>query len=170
MTKSQAINFLKQHQPLPPDDYLSKDVSIIQTFDEVRNYFLGNPDKECIPYFLNCFGGDDGLGVYQLIEDVVLKYQASEVIPFLISALQSSNYFIRYWNTQIASLFPDPILLKPLAKILSEDSFDIKSAAIVAIEQVGSKKAKSILEVYREQEQDEELQSLAEEAISSLGG
>ncbi len=69
MNKVEALSFLKAHQPLPDDDLLKEEE--IQKYNEVREYFINNPDEDCIPLFLNLFGGKDGLGVYELVEDVI---------------------------------------------------------------------------------------------------
>lgn len=70
LTKNEAISFLEEHQSMPKDDELKE--SEIKKYEEVRKYFLDNPDEQCIPLFLNSFGGKDGFGVYQMVEEVLL--------------------------------------------------------------------------------------------------
>ena len=65
--RDEAIQFLKANQPLPNDDKLEKD---IEKFSEVKQFFVDNPDPECIPLFLNCFGDGGGFGLYQTIDDL----------------------------------------------------------------------------------------------------
>ena len=132
--RNDAISFLKQHQPMPDDNNLSKD--LINKYDDIRKFFLANPDKECIPLFLNSFSERDGFGVYQLIEDVINKFEKSKVLPYLLKALKSGYRSIRYWNTQIAASFPDEKLFEPLEKLLNENDVDIRFAAITSIAQL----------------------------------
>jgi len=72
MTTSEALSFLQAHQPMPDDDVLDAHPEILQKYEEVRKYFVENPDPRCIELFLNSFGGWNGFGVYQLVEDVFL--------------------------------------------------------------------------------------------------
>jgi hypothetical protein len=90
MEKEDALKFLELHQPMPPDEEI--DNELIEKYDDVRKYFLGNKDIRCIPLFLNSFGFIDGLGVYQLVEDVITMYEERDVVPSLIKSL-SSNYY-----------------------------------------------------------------------------
>lgn len=54
MTKDEALDFLRQHQPMPPDREFTDEV--IRNYEEVRRFFLKHPYSECIPLFLNSFG------------------------------------------------------------------------------------------------------------------
>lgn len=78
MNDIEALDFLKQHQLMLSDLEIEK--SIIDKYDEVRKYFLKNRNPECVQLFLNSFGEISGFGVYQLVEDVIRKYNADEVI------------------------------------------------------------------------------------------
>lgn len=131
MTKQKAIRFLKKYQPLPCDDSITE--KLINQYDTIREFFLQYPDKECIPYFLNSFGGENGLGVYQLIEDVLLKYSKKEVLPHLLISLERKEEGILYWNTQIASSFPDKKLIRPLVKLLKHSDRGIRFFAVIAL-------------------------------------
>ncbi|TEB06809.1 hypothetical protein Psch_00341 [Pelotomaculum schinkii] len=134
MDKKDAIDFLKKHQPMPDDKNLSKDV--ITKYNEIREYFLTNPDEDCIPLFLNSFGERDGFGVYQLIEGLIAKFKKNHVMPHLLKALESHYRSIRYWNASIASSFPSEELFEPLKKMLFENDVDIRYASITAIAQL----------------------------------
>lgn len=134
MTKSEAINFLKHNQPMPNDDELRKS-DIIKTYEKVRLYFIDNPNEECIPLFLNSFGGKDGLGVYQLVEEVIAMYDHDVVIPHIMEALNNPLDSIMYWSVQIASDFPDSRLFAQLSKLLLCEDADIKLATITTLAQ-----------------------------------
>lgn len=102
ITKLEAISFLKEHQPMPGDDELTE--YEIGKYEEVRNFFLNNVDAQCIPLFLNLFGGKDGLGVYQMVEDVILMYDKKEVLPHMLKAFNNPCKYVIYWCVQIASI------------------------------------------------------------------
>lgn len=91
ITRTEAFSFLKKHQPMPNDDKLKE--SEIKRYEEVREYFINNPDEKCIPLFLNSFGGKDGFGVYQMVEDVILMYDSKKVLPHLLKTFYSIHHF-----------------------------------------------------------------------------
>ena len=65
ITKTEAFSFLKEHKPMPCDDELKENE--IKKYEEVREYFISNPNEWCILLFLNSFGGKDEFGVYQMM-------------------------------------------------------------------------------------------------------
>ncbi|WP_433959675.1 HEAT repeat domain-containing protein [Cytobacillus horneckiae] len=79
------------------------------------------------------FGDGSGFGVYQHIEDVLLKYSSEQIVPDLIKGLNSKKYCIRYWSSQLASSFPDTKLIESLSKLLTDKEPDIRYAAIAAL-------------------------------------
>jgi hypothetical protein len=168
MTKQEAILFLTNNQPLSSDVELSNNISVIERYDKVRIFFIENPDEVCIPLFLNSFGGNNGLGVYQLIEDVIVKFSANIVVPHLYQSLQSKNYFVRYWSSQMVTLFPDLSLINPVSLLLKEQEYDIKSSAIFALKCIGGEIIATILEIYEGNETDEELKELAKQSITEV--
>jgi len=134
MTRNEALNFLKQHQPMPHDCDAEGD--LIEKYDEARKFFLAHPDEECIPLFLNSFGDWDGLGVYQMVEDVIVQYDKEAVLPHILTALKSRSDYIKYWCAQISSNFPDEALFAPLAELLKADNEDIMTAAATSLAQL----------------------------------
>ena len=42
MDREAALQFLREHQPMPPEDQVDDD--LIDRYDEVRKYFIANPD------------------------------------------------------------------------------------------------------------------------------
>lgn len=169
MTKQDAISFLSNYQPLPSDTELSQNISVLEYFDKTRIFFIENYDENCIPLFLHCFGDWDGLGVYQLVEDVLEQFDSTIVIPHLYKALQSESPFVRYWNAQISAIFPDLSLIIPLSLLLYDKEYDIKSAAIFALDQIGGVEISRILHNYILNESDIELQQLANDVIVRRG-
>lgn len=134
ITKTEAISFLQEHQPMPKDNELNN--VIINKYDEVRDFFINNPDNQCIPLFLNSFGGKDGLGVYQMVEFVISMYDKKEVLPHVLHTLHSPYDGVKYWTVQIAMNYPDETLFEPLCNLLSEEDDDIKAATITALAQL----------------------------------
>ena len=166
MTREEALNFLKIHQPMPDDRHLDK--NLIDQYDEARKCFLYAPAVECIPLFLNSFGIGNGLGVYQLIDDVLKKYNRDEVVPHLRTSLNSKHEGVRYWSAQIASNFPSAELIKPLKNLLRDNNRDIRYATITALEQIGGDIVKDFLETHLIAESDEEIKELVKDVLQEL--
>ena len=164
MNKEEAITFLKKHQPMPVDNQIAKEV--IEKYNDVRIYFFKNPDSECIPLLLNSFGEGDGYGIYQLVEDVLRNFNSEEVVPYLKEALSSQYRSVRYWCAQIAASFPSADFINPLAKVLSEQDFDMKYAAITALERITDDRVVSVLKEVYKRESDQELRALTKEIIN----
>lgn len=116
MNKEEAIEFLRRHQPMPPDSELTED--LITRYNEIREYCIAHPDPEYIPLFLNSFGEGDGCGVYVLVDRVMRQFSAEEVIPHLIEALHSEHPSVREWCADIAIDFKSPELIDPLRELL----------------------------------------------------
>lgn len=171
ITKTEAISFLQEHQPMPKDNELN-DV-IINKYDEVREFFINNPDNQCIPLFLNSFGGKDGLGVYQMVEFVISMYSKEEVLPHVINALHSPHNGVRYWGAQIASNYPDEMLFESLCDLLSEEDDDIIAATITALAQlalsnISVNMVMKVLEDVIKKITDEEIKEFAEEVLEDV--
>jgi hypothetical protein len=164
MDKVTALKFLNQYQPLPPDQELS--VEILDMYDNVREYFLANPDPVCIPLLLNSFGNGSGFGVYQLVEDVICQFSKEEVLPFLISALQSQHAGVKYWCAQIAGSFPNVKLIEPLRCLLQDSSSDIRTMSVYALGAVNNVESLRILNNHMEVEMNEDVVAALREVLS----
>ena len=171
ITKIKAFSFLREHQPMPSDEDVTEEE--IKKYEEVRTFFINNPDERCVPLFLNSFGGKDGLGVYQMVEDVIVMYNKKVVLTCIIHAVNSSYEGVRYWCIQIASNFPDESLLSPLANFLQSEDQDIKTAAITAIAQLALNHIRvyevlKILEKEIKQITDEDIKEFAIEVLVDI--
>lgn len=171
ITKSEAFSFLKEHQPMPSDDELTKQE--IEKYEEVRKFFLDNVDVQCVPLLLNSFGGKDGFGVYQMVEDVILMYSKEEVLPHILNAFDNSCKYVIYWCVQIALNFPDVDLFMPLIEILKYDDEDIKLASITALAQLALNNIRTndVIDVLKkeiEKISDEEVKKFAEEVLLDI--
>ncbi len=153
------LNFLRENQPMPSDDLLTEE--LIKTYDEARLFFHENPNKECIPLFLNSFGYIDGFGVYQLIEHVIAQYAMEDVLDDLKKSLSSEYPSVRYWSAHVASRFPSEKLLPSLSKLLQEDDIDIKTFGLIAIGQIKSPEINDIINEFLRNEIDQELIAMA---------
>jgi len=158
MEKSDALQFLNDNQPLPPDEEI--DQEIIYQYDKVREYFTENPDKECIPLFLNSFGKGSGFGVYQIVEDIFSNFSKDEVVPHLIQALRNEQGDVQFWSAQIAANFPDPALIDPLYRLLQTEDPDLRWAAVMALEEIGGERVEQMLANAYDDEDDEELREM----------
>lgn len=171
ITKSEAFSFLKEHQPMPSDVVLKENE--IKRYEEVREFFLENMDEQCIPLFLNSFGGRDGFGIYQMVEDVIVMYDKAVVLPHILKAFNSSSEYIIYWCVQIASNFPDVDLFVPLAEFLKYEHEDIKLAVITALAQlalndINTKDVINVLKCEIERISDEEIKEFAIEVLEDI--
>lgn len=171
ITKLEALSFLKEHQPMPTDNELTE--YEIRKYEEVRKFFLNNVDVQCIPLLLNSFGGKDGLGVYQMMEDVILMYNKEEVLPHILEALNNSCEYVIYWCVQIASNFPDADLFIPLSKFIKHDDEDIKIASITALAQLALNDIRTydVIEVLKKEIEiisDGEIKEFAEEVLEDI--
>lgn len=168
MDKEKALSFLKENQPMPNDKNLNE--GLISMYDEVRRYFLANPDEECLPLFLNSFGEYDGMGVYQLVEDVILKFSHDKVVNCLLEALKSKFNGVKYWCAQICALFPDEKLINPLEKLLNDSNQDIRMSVITSLSQIQYEKVITILKNQLSVEEDDEVKDFLMDVIEDVEG
>lgn len=171
ITTIEALSFLEKHQPMPKDEDLKKEE--IEKYEEVRKFFLDNPDEKCIPLFLNSFGGKDGFGIYQMVEDVITKFNKKTVLPYALDALKNGSENVKYWCVQIVSNFPDDRLFHPLVELLELEDEDIKSAAITALAQLALNNlcVKEVIKVLEDEVDgimDEEIKGFAEEVLDDV--
>ena len=131
MNRTEALQILQRHQPLPPDSSLSEEM--LRAFDAARKYFVANPDPAAVPLLFNAIGDGSGFGVYQLIEDAICPLSPEIVVPHLIAALQSTRSSTRFWAAQVALHFPDPVLIPVLAPMLLSADTDCRMAAASAL-------------------------------------
>ena len=133
MIKSEALQFLSEHQPMPSDQDLTQE--LIDKYDSVRKFFIENPAKEAIPLFMQSYGDGDGWGVYQLVEDVFYECDVNDVVMSILNILEDTSISkgVRYWVTQLAAAFPDKKLINGLNISLSSGDEDIYEAAVIAL-------------------------------------
>lgn len=171
ITNLEAISFLKEHQPMPSDDMLTKQE--IEKYEEVRKFFLENMDVQSIPLLLNSFGGKDGFGVYQMVEDVIVKFDKEIVLPHILNAFNNKCEYVVYWSVQIAANFPHSDLFMPLVSFLKYDDEDIKMASITSLAQLALNdiRRNEIIDILKKEIEiidDEDVKEFAEEVLADV--
>lgn len=163
MTGDEATAFLRQHQPLPD---VSFDEKLHTDLRDTYQFLKANPpDRQVLPLLVNVFGDGSAGGIYQVFDDLLAKYDKEDVVRELTKALASKHRSVRYWNAQMSASFPDERLTQPLADLLREDDFDMRYAAITALEQIGSTAAKRALTEALHRETDQELRALLQDVL-----
>jgi hypothetical protein len=100
-----------------------------------------------------------------MVEYTVLQYQHNDVVQSLKKHLTSDYKSVRYWNCQIASLFPSEDLIAPLSNLL-DGNFDMKYFAVLALGQIQSLRSKKVLQEYFAKEGNQELKDLIWEFLN----
>jgi hypothetical protein len=165
MSRKRAVEFLRQHQPLPADHALEQEH--LDELDAVRCYLIKCPALEALELLLGVFGEGSGFGVYQLIEDAVAAYEPADVVPALCRSLESGPRSARSWCAQIACghRYRDDRLVDPLGGNLTSGDEDVRYFVITALEFIGTPRAKATLRNWLPQERDEELQGRIREIL-----
>jgi len=134
MDKTDALAFLRAHQPLPADAQLTQ--GLIDAYDAARRLFVAAPDREALPLFLRSYGDGDGWGVYPLVEDVFHACDRADVVAALRQALEDPSLpeGSRYWVTQVAAAFADASLRNGLALSAGSQHRDIREATRLSLE------------------------------------
>nr|WP_244663443.1 MULTISPECIES: hypothetical protein [unclassified Xanthomonas] len=129
-----ALSFLRAHQPLPDDEQLTQD--LVDAYDAARRLFLSAPERAALSLFLRSFGNGDGWGVYPLVEDVFHACDRNAAVAAIREALDDPALpdGSRYWVTQLAAAFADPSLRAGLALSLRSEHPDTREAAQMALE------------------------------------
>jgi hypothetical protein len=73
-----AIEFLQQHQPMPPDIALTDE--LIDAYDVVLRILKNHICVDAVKPLLLSFGAGDGRGAYQRVEDVLDEYPVDVVV------------------------------------------------------------------------------------------
>lgn len=171
ITKIEALSFLKGHQPMPSDKELKKEE--LETYEKVRDFFMNNFDEQCIRLFLNSFGGKDGFGIYQMVEDVIMMYNKETVLPYILNAFNNPSDCVKYWCIQISFNFPDGRLFVPLIQLLQSEDEDIKLVTITALAQLALNgiSVKEVIKVMKDEidkTADEEMKQFITEVLSDI--
>ncbi len=178
MNNNQAIEFLKNHQPMPPtksttpedSDSLCPD-ELMMEYDSVRKYFMEHPDEKAIPLFLNSFSFGDGYGVYQLVEDYLWLFPKETVTPYLVEAVASQSDSVQYWAVLFSSSYINDsyVLRDKIVELLEHGTSEVKEACIVTLALLESSgDAISIFHNRLSNEQDIEIKQMLIDMICEL--
>ena len=170
MDMDSALSFLRENQPLPPDATLSE--SLINAFDNVREFLTSNPNPESIPLFLGAFGDGMGHGVYQICDDVLRNYTQPQLTPHLIAALSSDSRVTRWWAAHWAMEFNAPEMLDSLVALTKNNADnDAHYFALAAIGDIladtGSATAFDTITQYRDSTAGDDLRDLCDGILNS---
>jgi hypothetical protein len=122
MDASEALEFLAEHQPMPPDTELDED--LIRRFDDAWRVLRDHPDPRAPRLLLNAFGDGDGWGVYQLVDEGLRAQSRELVVDALCDSLLSPHPGVRSWSAELASDFPDTRLDPIMASLLGSSDYD----------------------------------------------
>ncbi|MCI1188851.1 HEAT repeat domain-containing protein [Hymenobacter sp. DH14] len=171
MTTLDALAFLQAHQPLPDDDGLGQRPDLMQTYHEVLQHLREYPDPQCIPLLLRSFGGWNGFGLYQTVEDVLYQFNEQLVVAALLQELEPPNWLnpgTLYWHVDLCTTFSNARLFDPLVVLLNHPLADIRHAVVYAL---GLQEAKRVAPVLQRQlavEDDEEVIKALREVLEEL--
>jgi hypothetical protein len=163
MRTDEALDFLRQHQPMPPTKEVQDE--LIQHLSEVMRFFSEHPDPRCVPLLLNCFGEGDGHGVYQMMDNVIRPFPDEVVVPALAGGLRSSLGSVKFWCTQIAADRPHPGLEGPLIDVLNCGTDDERYFAAVALGMLNTPSSRDALQQALVAEKDEEVKGLIRDVL-----
>jgi hypothetical protein len=135
MTTTEALAFLRAHQPMPGDWEISDAEG--EAFAAILRHFEQHPDERCLPLLVGSVSALTGLGMYQHIRFVLNCFAADVVGPYILRALLSPEPGVRRWGVDWALDRPWPELLPHLRRIAAsvedEDAHELARAAIDAI-------------------------------------
>ncbi|GAA3980251.1 hypothetical protein GCM10022407_26890 [Hymenobacter antarcticus] len=156
---------------MPDDDSLEKNPQLMKDFEEVRRYFLDYPDPRCVKLFLNAFGGWNGFGMYQTVEQVFYKMNEQFVIDELQKNLRNVSRLkdcTLYWNIQQCIVFPDRALFDPLTQFIKHPLPEIRHALVYALSQIEGDDVTKHLKEWLAIEDDDGVTEALEEVINEL--
>jgi hypothetical protein len=119
MSVSEAIEFLRQHQPMPGDDVITE----LQAgqFIAALRLLESRPTQEAIPLLLGSVSPNTGLGMYEHIGFVLRRFHPELVAPHLARLLNHSSAEVRCRAAWWCSDCPDESLSTPLLERLRRE-------------------------------------------------
>ena len=163
MNKEEALNFLRNHQPMPSDDCVTQ--KELDSYKECIEFFENNPDVECIPLFLNSFSKGRAFEGYDHVRFVFYKLPPENVIYYLKQYLYNENRNIRFWCAQFALDYSYSELTEPLTYCLKDPDNGIRTWAVLALKYIPEEKVTKILQEAYEREIDNAVKKDIEEAL-----
>ncbi len=130
MERTQAIEFLLKHQPMPPDDQATDE--LFDEYEDVLDHIEEHPDLGFVPLLLGSPGKGKACGLYGRAAGAVFRmFPYEEISAQVLAALGSEDPGVHYWiaygavgaldDRTIRSLIEEvPNLRKTLGKIVWE--------------------------------------------------
>lgn len=139
MTRDEAIDFLKTHQPMPDTQVLCDSDAetqeleqLVQKWTEALDYFMDHPEKEVIPLFFNSMGDRDGLSAYQSLTHYFVKFPADLIVPYFQDAMRSHSTVVRTAAADCALFVESDNIqfIRTLIALLTDPVTDVRETAI----------------------------------------
>src|SRR5260221_8075640 len=119
MTSSEALAFLRAHQPMPDDKVISHEDA--ESFIAALDVLEKMPTPEAIPLLVGAVSNATTLGMYEHIKFVLMRFRPSQVAPSLAVALRDPESGRRYRASWWASDCPCIELVEPLQDLLAHE-------------------------------------------------
>ena len=171
MTTPDALAFLQAHQPLPDDNGLEQRPDLMQTYHEVLQHLREHPDPQCIPLLLRSFGGWNGFGLYQTVEQVLYQFDEPRVVVALLQELEPPNWVnpcTLYWHVNLCTAFSHACLFDPLVVLLNHPLADIRYAVVYALSLQEAQRVVPVLQRQLAVEDDEDVTDALREVLEEL--
>jgi hypothetical protein len=165
-TTSEALEFLRKHQPMPSDYDISNEEA--DTYVAVLQHLEENPSAESIPLLIGSLGDGCGLGMYQHVRLVLMKLPRELVARHLRTALENPGKNSRTWCAELAMAFPDPVLVPPMLDLLVDEDQELRWWAAATLEFIGDPATLPKLEEAMAREVDPAVRDQMMTAISTL--
>ncbi len=163
MELEDALNFLRENQPLPDDP----DPQLLQRFGEVCLFFCENAHPECIPLLLNACNIFNEPSFYDSINAALSHFPKELVVPHLVAACKASYPSIRLISADVASHFPHALLVEPLEELMQEGVPIIRMTAAAALECIGGQDVIAIARQAQVTETDDDVLEILWDIIHS---
>jgi hypothetical protein len=132
MNHHQALIFLEHHQPMPSDKEVTQD--LCDAFLECMLFFKHNPEPKSVSLLINSVSEYTGLGMYEMISDVLLKQERTVVLFALKKALTQGDDAIKYRCCWWAIDLNAWCLFNEISGLVSSCNADLSDAAKAYIE------------------------------------
>jgi hypothetical protein len=127
MNIRQALTFLAQHQPMPSDQEVTE--NLCDTFVECMQFLKKNPEPKSVVLLINTVSEYTGLGMYEMISDVLLKQERTVVLFALKKALNQGNDAVKYRSCWWAIDLNAWCLFKEISALVNSCNTDLSDAA-----------------------------------------
>ena len=137
MTNAEALEYLREHQPMPSDAVVT--AAQADRFIEVLQLLEAYPSEQAIPLLVGSVSETTGLGMYEHIGFVLRKLPVEQVAQHLIPLLEHPMPEVRGRAAWWCSDCPCPLLAMPLMRQLrQEQNEEVRYALKGALQACGT--------------------------------